>query len=447
MCVSLLHYALLILHTILHLLGTAIRQVSSPTTLKNPKTVLVTTGRMAKTLHTVRCLKSVGCRVIVSDYSPISASRFSLCCDKFIQLPPLDTSHLDAWVENFRMILLENNVDLVIPVSTINEVLFTGVAKDELQKDPKLEHVKWICPGLEEAIVLDDRVLFAGLCQKYGVQAPQSGQICGREGIESIVEKFEDGIMLKRIESSTNRSEEIVHVKKQRTTNGKVDIFIPNCVNPTKSNPWQWQQFITGMEYSAWYIVVDGKVTFSAAYKSAADLMHFDYVPVDQTLDKSLIQMMHDMKLTGQFAFDYIVDRHGDACVIECNPRASSILETVSNTPNWADAFFGVDMRSRTCTQSVGFLYHLNSWPFANRVEGHLQWNDPLPFFAAQIVWPLDAYARKVLKEGRKFGHIDVNICKIITGGESIGRNLDVFRRRLVLQTRIITQAEEVEKK
>jgi len=59
-------YACLALHRLLKLLEPLLRPRA-----KGPhagKTVLVTTGRQAKTLHGVRALKEIGCRVIVTDY-------------------------------------------------------------------------------------------------------------------------------------------------------------------------------------------------------------------------------------------------------------------------------------------------------------------------------------------------------------------------------------------
>ena len=57
-----------------------------------------------KTLHIVRALKDVGCRVVVTDYQPICASRVSSSCDAFHTLQPLDAEHLDHWVEHLARI-------------------------------------------------------------------------------------------------------------------------------------------------------------------------------------------------------------------------------------------------------------------------------------------------------------------------------------------------------
>merc|ERR1711904_439946 len=100
-------------------------------------------------------------------------------------------------------------------------------------------------------------------------------------------------------------------------------------------------------------------------------------------------------RLTGQYAFDFFREEStGRFFVIECNPRASSVLEGVSGTPGWGASFFGKDVRSESQFQNVGFWFHRNCGPFAyntiNRIEGYWSWSDPLPVFIAEIAWPLE---------------------------------------------------------
>lgn len=381
------------------------------------KTVLVTTGRQAKTLHTVRALKQIGARVIVADYETVSASALSVACDKFVLLPALDTSRLDDWVESFRDILVQNNVDVVLPVSTINEVLFIGLAKDKLSK--VLPNVTWFCPDLETAVNLDDRTQFSIFCDMYDVPTPEHGILSSREDITNIV-KNTDHVILKRVASSVNRAEEIVPLRA-----GQV---VPSFIQPSKKDPWQWQRFIKGDEYSAWYISNGGVVTFAACYRSAFDLVEFDGVPLADDFDVPIRKLISGMKLTGQFAFDFIREKDSNKpYIIECNPRASSILETVSETPLWAEAFFGIDVIHRTISRPVGFVFHKNCWPWASRSEGYFKLSDPFPFFGAEIMWPLNAIGNRGLINN-SIQKIDVNICKAIVDGPSPGRDLQLFK-------------------
>lgn len=423
---TLCHLILLFLNSALRQIAHAIhilklRFVRQHPGLAHGKTVLVTTGRQAKTLHTVRALKEIGARVIVTDYEQCSASAFSLACDKFIVLPQMSPSRIDEWVQHFHRLLIDNNVDVVLPVSTINEVLYIALAKQKLS--PLLPHVQWLCPDLQTSIQLDDRVQFAALCEKYGVPCPEGGVLNTTRGISNLVDKHVNGVILKRVESSVNRSEEIVPLKPGDP--------VPSYLRPSNKDPWQWQRFVKGLEYSVWYVCVNGRVTFSACYHSAPDLVQFDPAPLADEIDIPLRRLIQVLGLNGQFAFDFLKDeKTGKSYVIECNPRASSILETVSGTPRWAEAFFGIDVSSRTVHNRIGFLYHKNCWPFAPRSEGFFSIWDPLPMLCAEVAWPLNAIATKGMGE-HSYQMIDVNICKIIVRGPSPSRALDKFRAEL----------------
>lgn len=379
-------------------------------------TVLVTTGRQAKTLHVVRALKAVGCRVVVTDYTRYSASAVSVDCDAFEVLPSVQDTPPEQWVRHLRAVLERHGVAVVVPVSTINEVLPMALAKDVLSTE--LPQVRWMCPGLQEALLLDDRARFASVCSRYEVRAPPSGVVHTREEAVAVTARSTKTLVFKRIESSVNRAEEVVFVKP--------DAQIPACVAPYQDDPWQWQHEVCGTEKSAWYVCEGGRVTLSGCYYSQASMTAFDPALVPQGVDAALRRLVRGLQLTGQYAFDFIEDVDGKAHVLECNPRASSVLETVSGTPVWGEAFFGVCVEARKREQSVGFAYHRGSAPWSARRDGHFALRDPLPVLAAQVAWPVHAVATVgMLAESYV---IDVNICKIIVAGSSPPRNLAFFR-------------------
>jgi hypothetical protein len=261
-------------------------------------------------------------------------------------------------------------------------------------------------------------------------------------------------VILKRLESTINREEEIKIVPR----GGKA----PSSVKPTPEDPWQWQRFIRGKEYSAWFVCVDGCITFQGCYVSADDLLFFDGMPVPKDVEVAIARLIAKERLTGQYAFDFFREEStGRFFVIECNPRASSVLEGVSGTPGWGASFFGEDVRAKSEFQNVGFWFHRNCGSFAyntnNRIEGFWSWFDPLPIFVAEIAWPLEMLRIKgALKGGSiprevkglpiesgkpitacfpnicellglNYHHLDVNIGKIIVPGPTLGRDYAVF--------------------
>ena len=307
-----------------------------------------------------------------------------------------------------------------------------GLARDILGRKEEFGEVKWVCEGLEKTLLLDNRLRFAEVCQGVGVSVPQGGCITSRRELERVREawRWEEGVCLKRVESSTHRATEIVRVRRGEK--------VPEWIRPGDRDVWQWQKWCGGKEISCWYVVEDGRVLCEAAYWSLPDLVAMDPVKggVPSKVGRSLEKLMGVLKLTGQFAFDVMLDIKREEeleegsyryWVIECNPRASSILETISDTPLWGECFFGVDVRKRIKYSSKGFLFHRNTFPFVwKREEAIWEWCDPLPFFVAQLIHPLWLIQQYGLNG---YHHIDVNIGKIITGGLSVGRHLDVYQR------------------
>jgi len=441
-------YACLVIHKILQTVLPGLwPQQKSPYA---GKTVLVTTGRQAKTLHSVRALKEIGCRVIVTDYQEMSASKVSTSCDAYYTLAPLDASKVHVWFDKLEQIIRKENVDIVIPMSTINEALFVGVAKDWFKN--RLPNVQFFCEGLGMMAGLDNKANFSKMCSESGVPVPEDGVISSRAELENDVPWKEMDIIVKRLESTINRAEEIKFVPKGSP--------LPS-VQPTEKDPWQWQRLINGKEYSAWFVVVNGKITFQACYVSLDDLLFFDGVPVPDDVQSAIARFVAKYKLTGQYAFDYFREENtGKFYVIECNPRTHSPLECTSSTPGWGRSFFGEDMRSGTVNQNVGFWFHRNCWPFtsaSSRSEAFWNLRDPLPFFVGELAWPLEllrikgalkgGYLPRIPKNlpqqsgdpltalfpglfealGLNYHHLDVNIGKVIVPGPTGGREFAFF--------------------
>jgi hypothetical protein len=422
----------------------------APSSKHAGKTVLVTTGRQAKTLHAVRALKEIGCRVIVTDYQSMSCSAVSTACDARYVLAPLDSKNVGRWVDRLEEIIVKEKVDLVLPMSTINEALFIGTAKDWLQK--KYPNVIFACEGLDMMAQLDHKGRFAQMCLESGVPVPEDGVVTSREELEKSIPYGKMDVIIKRIASTVNREVEIKVVPKEKGV-------APDEVYPTTEDPWQWQRCIKGVEYSAWFVCFEGKITFQGCYRSEGDLLFFDGIEVPDEIEVAISKLVAEHKLTGQYAFDYFQETStGRHFVIECNPRASSVLEGVSGTPGWAASFFGEDVRPATQYQKVGFWFHLNCWPFVmDRSEGYFSWWDPLPLLVAEIAWPMELLRIKgALKGGElsrdpkgipieagtpltamfpatcealglNYHHLDVNIGKIIVPGPTQGRDYDVF--------------------
>merc|ERR1719258_245434 len=85
---------------------------------------------------------------------------------------------------------------------------------------------------------LDNKARFAELCRECGVPVPEEdGIVSSRAELDGDSVPFgEMDIILKRLESTINREEEIKIVPR----GGKA----PASVKPSPEDPWQWQRFI-----------------------------------------------------------------------------------------------------------------------------------------------------------------------------------------------------------
>lgn len=90
------------------------------------------------------------------------------------------------------------------------------------------------------------------------------------------------------------------------------------------------------------------------------------------------------MNPTDRVSFDFSPVTAG--YVFESIRRASSVLETVSSTSCWGEAFFGADVFYRTARDALGLVFHKKCWPRAGRRGGYFQSSAPLPFIAEEIV-------------------------------------------------------------
>merc|ERR1719326_2152194 len=97
-------------------------------------------------------------------------------------------------------------------------------------------------------------------------------------------------VIIKRIESTVNRDAEIKVVLRE-------DGVPPKEVNPSPTDPWQWQRCIKGVEYSAWFVCFEGKITFQGCYRSEGDLLFFDGIEVPKEIEHAISKLTAEHKL------------------------------------------------------------------------------------------------------------------------------------------------------
>ena len=118
----------------------------------------------------------------------------------------------------------------------------------------------------------------------------------------------------------------------------------------SKSTPWVLQQYIKGEEYCTHSIVIDNKVRLFVACPSSDLLMHYQALPRESGLSKTMLHFTEEFAhrsgsgFTGHLSFDFMVEEKvTEGCVqkniypIECNPRAHTAVALFWGTQGSVD--------------------------------------------------------------------------------------------------------------
>ena len=69
-------------------------------------------------------------------------------------------------------------------------------------------------------------------------------------------------------------------------------------IQPNPKDPWQWQRFIRGTEYSARFVDAESRITFRGCYRSEGDLLLCDGIPVLDDVEAALSGLEPKHRLT-----------------------------------------------------------------------------------------------------------------------------------------------------
>jgi hypothetical protein len=156
--------------TAIALLRSAIFQ--PPRTIaSDPKTILISGGKMTKTLQLARSFHRAGHRVILIESHKywLTGHRFSWAVDRFYTVPkPQAKEYIDALLE----IVQTEGVDVYIPVCSPVASYYDAEAKQVLSKYCEVLHFD---PELVQK--LDDKSEFSAISTSLGLTVPDSYRI------------------------------------------------------------------------------------------------------------------------------------------------------------------------------------------------------------------------------------------------------------------------------
>ena len=402
-----------------------------PAAPRNGKTVLLSGGKMTKSLQLARLFHRAGYRIVLCetvDYR-FTAHRFSNAVDQFRIVPNPDSNHYaDALCE----IAEQEKVDFYIPVCSPVASHFDSLAKDQLSQHCRVIHV-----SPEQIETLDNKFLFAQAAQNAGLTAPKTYQITDpQQVLDFDFTGASRPFILKSIAYDPLRRLDMTKLPMRSQSAMREHL---NTLPISENNPWILQEFISGQEFCTHSTVVDGELRVHVCCASSAFQVNYD--PVEEPeIHQWVKTFCQSLSPTGQLSFDFIkATDDGKFYAIECNPRTHSAITTFYANEDFAPAWFEENPAAETVTPKstskptywvahevsrilsalVRFQFR-TAWQRLRTIfrgkEAVFDLRDPLPFLMLhQLHMP--ALLLKAAISGRSWLRIDFNIGKLVRAG------------------------------
>lgn len=293
--------------------------------------ILITGGRAPAALDLARQLSALGHTIYAADSLASPLLRFSRCIEKFIRIPgPRDNP--SAFAEALLAIVREQSIDLLIP--TCEEIYYIAQIKNKLQGCTVLTD------DFGKLIALHDKASFIRRVEEMGLPAPHTVLLETEEDMHVLLER--EGARKWVLKPVFSRFAN--HVR----------LYSPGEVRPrinvSRANPWIAQHFVVGREYCVYAIAHKGRLTaygdYAADFTAGRGAAIYFKTCGRQDLFGWVEHFVHEIRFTGQIAFDFIVNEAGVIYPLECNPRATSGLHLF--TPEE-----GIDRALMDCTDTV----------------------------------------------------------------------------------------------
>lgn len=282
--------------------------------------VLVTGGRSPYTLEIIRLLGKAGHRVVAVEFVSIHLSRFSKYVDTSYTIcsPVKDFQKFKA---DFLAIVKSEKIDLVLP--SCEEIFHLSRIKKEID-----EISKCFFEDFEFLRSLHSKFEFMKGLGERGISHPMSYILAEYRG-----ELKGKKVVLKK---DFSRFASNVHIVPEEE----------NTRICTEKSEWVIQEFIPGQEGSIYVQVNHGQICAYSCYlkeysiEGGATIL-FKHHQSEKILNwtKNFFNGLN-RKVTGQFSFDFILDKENNIFPIECNPRPTSGVHLFSGNTDFARGYF-----------------------------------------------------------------------------------------------------------
>lgn len=316
---------------------------------------------MIKGLSLARTFYDAGHDVIGADYERYgipSVARFSRVLRKFYGLPPPTAKDgLARYIDALLGIVKREKVQLWVSCSGVHSAVEDAHVKEVLERRSNCIAVQF---DVETTAILHEKHAFLQRAQSLGLPVPESYTVTSRAAVHKVLnaspssaaggEKKKKKYILKTVDIDDARRNDMTLLPRRTLSETYQHL---SRIPISNSKPWVLQQYIRGDEYCSHALVVHGRVKAFVACRSSDLLMHYEALPPESPLSKSMLRFTQELvfrsqgtNMTGHLSFDFLINEavseKGVEMVlqpIECNPRAHTAVVLFTGFTKLAAAY------------------------------------------------------------------------------------------------------------
>lgn len=397
-----------------------------PPVLSNPKTIMISGGKMTKALQLARSFYRSGHRIIYLETHEywLAGNRFSNTIERFYTVPAPEQDP-EGYIQGLLKIAKQENVDIFVPVCTPVASYYDSLAKQLLAACCEVFHF-----DAEITKMLDDKYAFTETARSLKLAVPNAYKITDPQQVINF--DFSQASRQYILKSIPYDSVLRLDLTKLPGDTPEATAAFVQSLPISEARPWVMQEFIPGQEYCAHSTVRNGDISLYCCSNSSAFQVNYANIQQPEIL-QWVSSFVKALNLTGQASFDFIQAEDGTLYAIECNPRIHTAITMFYNHPQVADAYFGnigqdTPIQPLPESKPVYWLYHelwrlneIRSLPqlaiwLKNIWRGKdaiFDLNDPLPFLMVHH-WQIPLLLLKTLRKGKNWLRINFHTGKIV---------------------------------
>jgi hypothetical protein len=409
------------------LASTAVRRRPAPPA--TGRTVLLSGGKMTKTLALARAFHAAGHRVVLVETPRyrLTGHRFSRSVAAFHTVPDVTD---EGYAEALLRIVKDEAVDVYVPVCSPLASYYDALAAERLAPFCEVVHADTALIEL-----LDDKERFCTYAASLGLDAPEVHRVTDAEQVADFdfaaPERAGRSYVLKSIPYDPVHRLDLTRLP-LLTREETLAFARSKPISP--QTPWVLQEFVAGTEYCTHATARSGRVQVSCCCESSASQLNYEQVE-KPAIEEWVRTFIAATGATGQLSFDFIETPAGRVLPIECNPRTHSAVTMLYDHPGVAAGYLedgAPEVRPTAASRPTYWLYQ-EVWRLLTQArtpaealerlrvlargkDAVFDREDPLPFLLLHHLH-LPSLLLGALVRGTDWVKIDVNIGKLVEPG------------------------------